>query len=76
MYGGDNVARVIKTVEDTCDVDPLCMLDVIHQLANVGRYGVHAQSVEATVQHVRLDARLVERLGEGAYSVVRVFASE
>ena len=74
--GGDDVAWVIEPVEDTGDVDALRLLDLVHQAAYVRRDGEHTQAVEATVEHVRLDARSVEGLGEGADGLVGVFPVE
>ena len=39
--GGDDVAGVIEPVEDTRDIDALCLLDLVHQATYVGRYGEH-----------------------------------
>ena len=52
------------------------MFYLVHQLAHVHRAGVHAERVEAAVEHVRLDASLVERLRKGPDGLVRVLAIE
>ena len=76
LDGGDDVAHVVQTAEDTGDVHALGVLHLVHQAAHVGRHGEHTQGVEAAVEHVRLDAHFVEGLGEGADGFVGVLAVE
>ena len=45
----DHVARVIQTVENTCDIYTLRLLDLVHQATHVCWYGEHTQTVEPTV---------------------------
>ena len=52
------------------------MLHLIHQLANIVGHGVHTQRVEAAVEHMGLDAHLVERLAEGAHRLVGILAGK
>ena len=70
--GGDDVAHVVQSAEDTRDVHTLCVLHLVHQTTDVGRYGEHAQRVQTTVEHMRLDAGLVEGACEGTHGLVRV----
>ena len=74
--GGDDVARVVKPVEDTRDVYALRLLDLIHQATHVSRHGEHTQTIQTTVEHVRLDTCLVEGLGKGAHGLIGVLAVE
>ena len=71
---GNDVTRVVQTTEDTGDIHTLCLLHLIHQFTYVVGHGIHTQRVQTTVQHVRLDAYLVERLTESTYSIVRILA--
>ena len=57
-----NVAWVVETTEDTSDVSALLLLYYIEELAYVLRTWAHAETVESAVEHVSLDACLVERL--------------
>ena len=72
----NNITNVVQTVEDTCDVCTLLCLHLVHEGANVVRYGIHTQSVKTTVEHVCLNASLVERLTESAYRIVWILACE
>ena len=76
VYGWYDVTLVVETAEYTWYVDTLGVLHFIHQAPHVVRHGVHTQRIEATVEHVGLYANLVERLAEGTYSIIRVFARE
>lgn len=58
------------------DVDALGVLHLILQAADVGRDGEHAQRVQAAVEHVGLDADLVERFGKRADGLVRILTVE
>ena len=66
LDAGDDVAHVVQTVKDTCDVGTLLCLYLIHKGTYIVRYGIHAEGVETAVEHVGLDAYLVERLAESA----------
>ena len=72
---GYDVARVIQAAEDTWDIDTLCLFHLVHQLAHIVGHGIHAQGVQAAVQHVSLDAYFIEGLTERANSQVGVLAS-
>ena len=69
-----DVTRVVQSAEDAGDVDTLGVLHLIHQLAHVVGHGVHTQGVQTAVEHVGLDAHLVEGLTEGANGLVGVLA--
>ena len=71
---GYDVTGVVQSAEDTGDVDALCVLHLVLQSAHVVGHGIHAEGVEATVEHVGLDAHLVERLTEGSHSEIGVLA--
>ena len=71
-----DVAHVVQSVEDTCDVGTLLGLYLVHECAHIVGHGVHAQGVQSAVEHVGLDTCLVEGLAEGAYCLVGVFACE
>ena len=70
------VAVVVEAAEGTGDVGALDLLDLEHELADVVRDGVHAQGVEAALEHVRLDAGLVEGGRPGPDRLVRVLAEQ
>ena len=74
--GRDDVAHVVQTAENAGDVDALGVLHLILQAADVGRDGEHAQRVQAAVEHVGLDADLVERFGKRADGLVRILTVE
>ena len=76
LDAGDDIAHIVQSVEDTCDVGALLGLYLIHKGAHVVGHRIHAQRIKTSVEHVGLDASLVERLAEGAHSVVRILASE
>ena len=50
------------------------MFNFIEQLTYVYWYRTHADAVQTTVEHVGLDAGLVERLGPLTDCFVRIFA--
>ena len=54
----------------------MCMLHLVHELSHIVGYGIHSEGVESTVEHVCLNADLVERLTESSHSIVRVFTSQ
>ena len=76
LHGGDDIADIIESAEDTGDVHALSVLHLILQFAHIVGHGVHAQCVEAAVEHVGLDAYLVEGLAESADGGVGVLAGE
>ena len=71
-----DIAYVIQSVEDTGNIHALCMLDPVHHLPHIIRDRIHTKGIQATVQHVGLDASLVQRLGKGTDSIVRVLPSK
>ena len=48
------------------------MLNLIHQCTNIIGYRIHTECVETAIQHVSLNANLVERLTESTNSQVRI----
>ena len=72
----NDVAHIVQSVEDTCDVGTLLSLYLIHKGAHVVRYRIHTKSVQSAVEHVSLDTHLVERFAECAYGIVRVFTCQ
>ena len=72
---GDNITCVVQTTEDTGNIHTLCLLHLVHQLAHIVRNRIHTQGIQATVQHVSLDAHLVEGLTESTHRQVGVLAS-
>ena len=75
LDAGNNIARVIQTAEDTGNVHALSLLHLVHQGTHIVGHGVHAQRIQATVQHVSLDTGFIEGLTKRANGVVRVLAS-
>ena len=73
---GNDVARVVKSVENTRNIHALRVFHLVHQRPDVVGHGIHAQRIQAAVEHVGLDAHLVERLAEGSHGVVRILASQ
>ncbi len=69
-----NIADIVQAIEDTRDIRALCMLDTIHHLTHIVRHRIHAESIQATVQHVSLDTSLVERGCESTNGLVRILA--
>ena len=76
LDGGDDVPHVVETVEDAGDVGSLCVLHLVHKGADVIGHGVHSQGIETAVEHVGLDANLVERLAECPHGIVGVLAGK
>ena len=78
LLGGRNaqleVARVVQSAERAHDVHTLRLLHPGHQATHVGRHAVHTQAVQRALQHVGLDASLVERLGPGTDGFVGILA--
>ena len=69
---GDDITRVVQTAEDAGDIHTLGLLDLIHQFTNVVGNGIHTQGVQTAIQHVGLDADLVEGLTESTHGEVGV----
>ena len=71
---GDDISRVVQSAEDAGDVHSLGVLYFIHQCAHIVGHGIHSQGVQPTVEHVGLDAHLVERLTEGSHREIGILA--
>ena len=76
LDGRNHVAWVVQTAEDAGDVRALCLLHLIEELAHILWNWAHAQSVQSAVEHVSLDASLMERLCPFAHRLVGVFSVE
>ena len=74
--GGNYVARVVKSAEDTGNVCTLSLLNLVEQFSQVLGAWAHAQGIQCTVEHVCLYACLVERLCPLADALVGVLAIE
>ena len=72
--GGNDIARIIQTTENTGDIGSLRVLHFVHQLAHICRNRIHTQRIQTTVQHMRFDTRLVERFAERTHRLIRVLA--
>ena len=76
FYAWYDVSDIVESTEDTRNVHTLCVLHLIHELTHIVGYGIHPESVESTVEHVCLNADLVERLTESSNGIVGVFTSQ
>ena len=72
----DNVSHVVQSAEYAGDIHTLRVLHLIHKLAHIVRYCVHAKRVQTAVEHVSLDADLIERLAESPHCIIRILACE
>ena len=70
------VAVVIEAAERAGDIGALLGLHPIHKGPDIPGYRIHAESVEASLKHVCLDADLVEWCGPGSYGLVGVLSEE
>ena len=70
------VPVVIQTAERTRYVSTLCMFNLIHKLTHISRNRVHAESVKASLEHMSLDAGLMEWSRPFAYSLVWILSEE
>ena len=52
------------------------MLHLVHQCTHIVGHRIHAEGVQTTVEHVRLDASLMERLAESTHGLVRILTRE
>ena len=59
---GSDIAHIVQATERTCDVRTLRLLHLIEKATYIVRHRTHTQTVQRTIQHVRLDTRLMERL--------------
>ena len=71
-----HVAWVVQTAENTSDVCALCLLHLVEEFAHILGHWAHTQTVQRTVEHVGLDASLMERLCPSADRLVGVFSVE
>ena len=71
--GRYNVARIVQSTENTGNIHALCFFHFIHQLPYVGRNRIHSQSIETSIQHVCLNARLIEEFCESTHRLIGVF---
>ena len=76
FYAWYDVAHVVQSAEYARYVDALCVFYLVHEASHVVGHGIHAQSVEAAVEHVCLYSRFVERLAESPNGGVGVLACE
>ena len=76
QHGCLEVAVVVEAAEGTGDIHALCLLDFVHQVADIFRNRVHAEAVQGALQHVGLDAGLAQGGGPGADGLVRVLPVE
>ena len=75
VFDGEfQIAVVVEAAEGAHHIDALGLLDLEHQPAHVGGYGVHAQPVEGAFQHLALDAGSPQWLRPLAHRVVGVLA--
>ena len=74
FYRWNDIARFIQSTENTSDIHSLCMLHMIHQTTNIGRYRIHTQSIQTTIQHMCLYTCFIERFSKSTYGLVGVFA--
>ena len=75
-HGALEVAVVVEAAERTGNVRALLLLYLEHEFAHIQGYGVHAEGVEAALQHVRLDARLVEGRRPGPHGLVGILSEQ
>ena len=76
FHAGNDVAHIVQTAEDTGYIHTLSVLHFVLQLAHVVGHGIHAEGIQSAVEHMGLDAYLVERLTEGTDSAVGVLAGK
>ena len=74
--GRSDVSDVVQAVEDARDVHALGVFHAVHHGAYVVGHGIHTEGVEAAVEHMGLDAHLVERLAECPHGIVGVLAGQ
>ena len=72
----DNVAHIVESAEDTGDIHALCVLHLVLQLAHIIGHWIHTQRIQTSVEHVGLDAHLIEGLAERPHCIVGVFACQ
>ena len=70
------IAVVVEAAERAGDIGALLGLHLIHKGPDIPGYRIHAEGVEASLKHVRLDADLVEWCGPGSYGLVGILSEE
>ena len=73
---GNDITGVIQSTEDTGDIHALCLLDLIHQLTDIVRNGIHTDGIETTVEHVCLDTHLIEGFTKSTDSRVGILTGK
>ena len=73
---GNDVADIVQAAEDAGNVGALLLLHLVHELPHIVGHRIHAQGIQAAVQHVRLDAYLIEGFAEGTDGLVGVLACQ
>ena len=76
LDAGNDIASIVQTTEDARYIYALSLLDLVHQLTDIVGNGIHAQGIQAAVEHVGLNAHLVERLTKSAHRIVRILACQ
>ena len=74
LNGRNDISYIVQTTENTGNINSLLIFHFIHQLTHIGRNRIHTQPVQATVKHVGLDTRFMQRLSESTDCLVRIFA--
>ena len=72
----NDVTNIVQAIEDTGDVGTLLSLHLVHEGTYIVWHRIHTKSVQSTVEHVSLDAHLVEWLTECTNCIIRILASE
>ena len=68
------VAYFVQPTKNPCNVHTLGMLYFIHQPTYIRRYGIHTQPIQATIEHMGLDAGLIKRFGKCTHRLIRIFS--
>ena len=64
LHGRNDVTHIVQTAEDTGDINALRMLYLVLQLTHIIGHRIHTQRIQTAIEHVCLDAHLVERFTE------------
>ena len=76
LDGELEVAGVVEAAKGTGDIRALLLLYLEHKFADIGRNGIHTDTVEAALEHVGLNACLVERSCPLAYGDIGILTIE
>ena len=71
-----DVADVVQTVEKTGDVHALRVLHTVHHRTHVVRNRIHTEGIQTAVEHMGLDAGLVQDPGVGTDGLVGILTGE